>query len=53
LKALKDPELVAEAQKGQWVIEPVSGEEPQSLADQIMVQPPQVVNQVKKILRVK
>ena len=53
LKALKDPELVAEAQKGQWVIEPVSGEEPQSLADQIMVQPPQVVNQVKRILRVK
>ena len=53
MKALKDPELVAEAQKGQWVIEPVSGEEPQSLADQIMVQPPQVVNQVKRILRVK
>ena len=52
-KALKDPELVAEAQKGQWVIEPVPGEELQSLADQIMVQPPQVVNQVKKILRVK
>jgi hypothetical protein len=53
IKALKDPELVAEAQKGQWVIEPVPGEELQSLADQIMVQPPQVVNQVKKILRVK
>lgn len=52
-KALKDPELVAEAQKGQWVVEPVAGEELQSLADQIMVQPPQVVNQVKKILRVK
>jgi hypothetical protein len=31
----------------------VPGEELQSLADQIMVQPPQVVNQVKKILRVK
>jgi hypothetical protein len=53
LKTLRDPELVAEAQKGQWVIEPVPGEELQSLADQIMVQPPQVVNQVKKILRVK
>jgi hypothetical protein len=42
LKALKDPELVAEAQKGQWVIEPVPGEELQSLADQFMVPPPQV-----------
>jgi len=52
-KALKDPELVAEAQKGGWLIEPVSGEELQSLAESIMVQPPDVVNQVKKILRVK
>lgn len=51
--ALKDPELIAEAQKGGWVIEPVSGEELQSLAERIMVQPPDVVNQVKKILRVK
>jgi tripartite-type tricarboxylate transporter receptor subunit TctC len=52
-KALGDPELVAEAQKGGWVIEPVSGEELQSLAERIMVQPAEVVNQVKKILRVK
>jgi tripartite-type tricarboxylate transporter receptor subunit TctC len=52
-KALGDPELVAEAQKGGWVIEPVSGEELQSLAERIMVQSPEVVNQVKKILRVK
>ncbi|HEX6176448.1 MAG TPA: tripartite tricarboxylate transporter substrate-binding protein [Candidatus Binatia bacterium] len=52
-QALRDPELIAEAQKGRWVIEPVSGEELQSLAERIMVQPPDVVNQVKKILRVK
>jgi tripartite-type tricarboxylate transporter receptor subunit TctC len=51
--ALKDPELVAEAQKGQWEIEHVPGEELQSLADRIMVQPPAVLKQVKKILRVK
>ncbi len=52
-KAMKDPELVAEAQKARWVIEPVSGEELQAVAERIMVQPPQVVEQVKKILRVK
>jgi tripartite-type tricarboxylate transporter receptor subunit TctC len=52
-KALQDPELIAEAQKGQWEIEHVSGDELQSLADRIMVQPPTVVNQVKKILRIK
>lgn len=48
---MRDPELIAEAQKGGWVIEPVSGEELQSLADRLMVQPAEVVNQVKKILR--
>ena len=50
---MRDPELVAEAQKGRWLVEPVSGEEIQDLAQRIMVQPPEVVEQVKKILRVK
>jgi tripartite-type tricarboxylate transporter receptor subunit TctC len=53
LKAMRDPELIAEAQKARWVIEPVSGDELQAVAERIMVQPPQVVEQVKKILRVK
>jgi hypothetical protein len=35
------------------VIGSVSGEELQNLAERIMVQPAEVVNQVKKILRVK
>ncbi len=52
-KAMRDPELIAEAQKARWVIEPVSGEELQAVAERIMVQPPQVLEQVKKILRVK
>ena len=53
LKAMRDPELIAEAQKARWVIEPVSGDELQAVAERIMVQPPQVVEQVKKILRAK
>jgi tripartite-type tricarboxylate transporter receptor subunit TctC len=53
LKAMKDPGLIGEAQKAGWVIDPVSGEELQDLAERIMVQPPQVVEQVKKILRTK
>ena len=52
-KAMRDPELIAEAQKARWSIEPVSGEELQATAERIMVQPPQVLDQVKKILRVK
>lgn len=47
------PALIAEAQKGGWVIEPVSGDELQSLGDRLMVQPAEVVNQVKMILRAK
>lgn len=50
-KAMRDPDLITEAQKGGWVIEPVSGEDLQSLADRHMVQPVEVVNQIKKILR--
>ena len=53
LKAMGDPELIAEAQKARWVIEPVPGDELQAVAERIMVQPPQVVEQVKRILRVK
>ena len=53
LRALKDPELLAEARRGQWVVDPVPGEELQSLAERVMVQPSPVVEQVKKILRVK
>lgn len=52
-RAMRDPELIAEAQKGGWVIEPVSGVELQALAEQLMVQPAEVVSQVKKILRAK
>ena len=52
-KALKDPELLAEAQKGQWDLDPVAGEELQELARQVVDQPPEVVEQTKRILRSK
>jgi hypothetical protein len=49
-KAIKDPELVAEAKKSRMDMEPVSGEDLQALAKRIMNQPPVVVERVKKIL---
>ena len=52
-KALRDPELLAQAQRGRWAIDPVSGEELQALANRIMNSSVQVVEQVKKIIRVK
>jgi tripartite-type tricarboxylate transporter receptor subunit TctC len=49
-KALKDPELMAEAERGKMEMEPVSGEELQELAVRMLSQPPAVVTRVKKIL---
>ena len=48
--AIKDPELLAEAEKGKMEVDPVSGEELQQLAQRIMDQPPDVVVRVKKLL---
>ncbi|HWO42332.1 MAG TPA: tripartite tricarboxylate transporter substrate-binding protein, partial [Candidatus Eisenbacteria bacterium] len=48
--AIKDPELVAEATKGNMEIDPTSGEELEKLARKIFDQPPEVIARVKKIL---
>lgn len=49
-KAMKDPELLAEAKKGRMDVEPSTGEELQAVAKQVMDQPREVVERVKKIL---
>ena len=49
-KALKDPALIAEAEKGKMDIDPESGENLQKLASKILEQPPAVLARVKKIL---
>ncbi|MBI4529078.1 MAG: hypothetical protein HY695_35220 [Deltaproteobacteria bacterium] len=48
--ALKDPELLAEAKKGKMDVEFVAGEELQALAQEVMSQPPEVTDRVKRIL---
>jgi tripartite-type tricarboxylate transporter receptor subunit TctC len=50
MKALGDTELVAEARKRNWEIEPVSGQELEAIARRVVVQPPEVVERMKKIL---
>jgi tripartite-type tricarboxylate transporter receptor subunit TctC len=50
MKALKDPEFIAEAQKRNWEVEPVSGQELESIANKVVVQPPEVIGRMKKIL---
>ena len=47
MAAMRDPELLAEAQKIGIVIDPISGEELQALAEKIFATPAAVVEQAK------
>lgn len=48
--ALKDPELKAEAEKRNYEVGPVAGEEMEKLAKEVMAQPPAVIDRMKKVL---
>lgn len=50
LKTLKDPELIAEAKKQRWDIEPLSGEEMEKLAKEVIAQPKEVTERMKWVL---
>jgi tripartite-type tricarboxylate transporter receptor subunit TctC len=47
---LKDPEFVAEAKKRQWELAPVSGERLEALAKEVIHQPPDIVERMKKVM---
>jgi len=49
-KSMSDPQLLADAKKRGWDIDLLSGEELETVAKEIMVQPPEVVDRVKKML---
>lgn len=49
-KTLRDPEFLAEAKKRRWEIKPVSGEELEAIAKDVVDQPPDVVAWLKKLL---
>jgi tripartite-type tricarboxylate transporter receptor subunit TctC len=50
MATMRDPELLAEAQKIGLVIDPISGEELQALAEKIFATPAAVVEQAKRAL---
>jgi tripartite-type tricarboxylate transporter receptor subunit TctC len=50
VQALKDPELLAEARRGKMDIDPVTGEELQTLIQELMNQPAEVIERAKKFL---
>jgi tripartite-type tricarboxylate transporter receptor subunit TctC len=51
MKTMKDPAFLAEAEKRKLQISPSSGEEMDALIKEVMVQPPDVIEQMKKLLK--
>jgi tripartite-type tricarboxylate transporter receptor subunit TctC len=49
-RTLKDPELLAEANRSGWPVAPVGGAELEVLAKEAITQPPEVVQRLKKLL---
>jgi len=50
MKTMNDPALLADAKKKKWDLDPSSGEELEAIAKEIMVQPPEVIQRIKKLL---
>jgi len=50
LKAMRDPALLAEAEKRGWEPDPVSGEKLQALAREVVSQPPEVIARMNNVL---
>jgi hypothetical protein len=50
MKALTDPELLAQANKQSLEIEPTGGEDVEALAKEVMAQPPEVIERMKNLL---
>ena len=50
MKTVNDPELLDDAKKKRLELDPVSGEELESLGKEIVAQPPDVIERMKKLL---
>jgi tripartite-type tricarboxylate transporter receptor subunit TctC len=49
-RTLADPALLAEAKKRNWDVDPIAGEQLESLAKEVIAQPPQVIERMKWVL---
>ncbi|MGH7770749.1 MAG: Bug family tripartite tricarboxylate transporter substrate binding protein [Candidatus Binatia bacterium] len=50
IKTMSDPELLAGAKKRGWDLDPSTGEELEAISKEVMVQPPEVIERMKKLL---
>ena len=48
--SLKDPALLEELKKRRWEVDAISGEELAKLAKEVVTQPPEVIERMKKLL---
>jgi tripartite-type tricarboxylate transporter receptor subunit TctC len=49
-KTMNDPNLIAEINKRKWDLDPTSGDELEAISKEVMIQPPEVIERVKKVL---
>ncbi len=49
-KSVKEPEFIAETKKRKFDLDPVSGEEMESLSKEVIHQPPEIIERMKKLL---
>lgn len=49
-QALGEPEFLEETKNRRWIVEPVSGEELEALAKEVIGQPPEVIERMIKVL---
>lgn len=49
-KVMNDPALLADATKAGWELKPMSGEKLQAIANEVIAQPPEVIEVLKKVL---
>ena len=50
VKAIRDPDLLAEAARRNWDVEPVTGEELESRSKEVIAQPAEVIERMKWVL---
>ena len=48
--SLKDPELLEVLKKRRWIVDSISGEELAKLAKEVIAQPPEVIERMRKLL---
>ena len=49
-RKLRDPDLLADAKKRGWPVDPIDGKDLAALAKEVTSQPPEVVARLKKLL---